>query len=77
MQVSTTTMHGKRPVYRPRNVGAFQEMLGEYRTCFSWDEAVSMYETYVSRGNAADDALAALKLVSAERGWCRPVSLDD
>jgi len=81
MQVSTTTMPDGRLEYRTRNVIAFQEMLGGYRACFSWDEAVALYEDYVSKnsrlpGRTQDDALAALRLASEERGWGR-VPLND
>lgn len=76
MQVSTQTMR-KPPVYRPRDGAAFRLMLDEYRRCYAWDDAVAAFEDFVAKGAVHSDALVALRCVSQERGWSRPVSLDD
>jgi hypothetical protein len=52
-------------------------MADEYRSCFSFDDAMSSYDTFMLQGAVSEVALEALRLVSAERGWQSIVVLDE
>jgi len=77
MQVYAASMQEPYRGSRRKRVLTFSEMVDEYRSCFSFDDAMSSYDTFMLQGAVPDVALKALHHVSIERGWQRIVELEE